>query len=714
MKSRKTAAAIFKHVPPEPRGSFILHFYAAVYHLIGYLRRLDQAGGENLDQTFEKYPFLTGYFAEMSPYFPEGLTWQAAADWWEREIAAWEETIPHHLPLRALGQEVGLDFPSRLALMIVALVEEDSRFGAIFAHIQSPLRSRRPVLELVGQIMSGAEQGRDVDPWAVCRPLLLAGLVEVLDKEVPRSEWELRVPALIWDVIRGESEPQLDSGCRYWPARDFPAIEQLIAPADFLPRLQRIPLLIGQGKVESVVLRCGRGSDGRRVMGALARTLGRGLIVVDMEGSPDRVPQEYVNHLGVLCSMARAMPVFHYDLGPGETADLPVLTGYRGPTGVIKGSVGGLKGEALDRAVSLTLPVLDIPSRLRCWQETLDGREVEHIHDIAGRFRLPDGYIRQVASMAVAHAALEGRGPIGPADVQEACRSLNRQQLDALASRLTAEGNWDRLVVSGTASSRLRELEFRCRHREKLLHNLGPAFGSDGSCGVRALFSGASGTGKTLAARILAARLGMDLYRVDLAAIVNKYIGETEKNLHRVLSRAEELDVILLLDEGDALLGRRTEVRTSNDRYANLETDYLLQALEHYQGIVVVTTNAGENIDKAFQRRMDVVVHFIPPGVQERLHIWQLHLPENHTVGGDLLEEVAFRCALTGGQIRSAALGASVLAIADDGGIVKNRHLRQAVHSEYRKAGAICPLNTHDRDSAEQAGLETFLSMMKS
>ena len=126
---------------------------------------------------------------------------------------------------------------------------------------------------------------------------------------------------------------------------------------------------------------------------------------------------------------------------------------------------------------------------------------------------------------------------------------------------------------------------------------------------MRALFSGASGTGKTLAARILAAELGMDLYRVDLASVINKYIGETEKNLHRVLARAEELDIILLLDEGDALLGQRTDVKSSNDRYANLETNYLLQRLESYQGIVLVTTNAAQNIDSAFQRRMDVVVN---------------------------------------------------------------------------------------------------------
>src|SRR5690606_13371462 len=139
-------------------------------------------------------------------------------------------------------------------------------------------------------------------------------------------------------------------------------------------------------------------------------------------------------------------------------------------------------------------------------------------------------------------------------------------------------------------------------------------------------------------ARILAAELGMDLYQIDLSAVVNKFVGETEKNLHRALTAAEELDVVLLLDEGDSLLAKRSEVKGANDRYANLETNFLLQRLEAYEGIVLITTNAAENIDPAFQRRMDVVVPFAPPGPEERLAIWQLHLPADHAVGPALLE----------------------------------------------------------------------------
>ena len=210
--------------------------------------------------------------------------------------------------------------------------------------------------------------------------------------------------------------------------------------------------------------------------------------------------------------------------------------------------------------------------------------------------------------------------------------------------------------------------------------------------GVRALFTGPSGTGKTLAARLLAAGLQKDLYQLDLSTVVNKYIGETEKNLNRVLNAAEELDVILLLDEGDALLGQRTDVQNANDRYANLETNFLLQRFESYEGILLVTTNARSGrIDSAFERRMDVTVEFHAPDAAERWALWDLHLPKARQVSEDFLAEVASRCEFTGGQIRNATLHASLLAL-DNGGVVENIIFESAVRREYAKQGAVCPL----------------------
>jgi SpoVK/Ycf46/Vps4 family AAA+-type ATPase len=172
---------------------------------------------------------------------------------------------------------------------------------------------------------------------------------------------------------------------------------------------------------------------------------------------------------------------------------------------------------------------------------------------------------------------------------------------------------------------------------------------------------------------------------------VSKFIGETEKNLGQIFALAEELDIILLLDEGDSLLTQRTAVQTSNDRYANLETNYLLQRLESFEGILLITTNAIDLIDSAFQRRMDVVVEFRPPEPGERYQIWQLHLPPDHVVDPGMLRDVAARCALSGGQIKNAVLHASLLSLSD-GGKVGNAHIEAAVQREYRKMGGVYPL----------------------
>jgi SpoVK/Ycf46/Vps4 family AAA+-type ATPase len=344
------------------------------------------------------------------------------------------------------------------------------------------------------------------------------------------------------------------------------------------------------------------------------------------------------------------------------------------------------------------------------WERALEGRAGEDLPAIVERFLLPLGNLSRAAGVAAGYAALERRETVTAEDVQLACRSLNRQKLDTLAQRLEVGGGWADLVVNDSTAAELSELEGRCRNRERLLANLGAGFRNSINCGVRALFNGPSGTGKTLAAKVLAAVLQSDVYRVDLASVVNKYIGETEKNLSQLLARAEELDVILLVDEGDSLMTGRTDVKSANDRYANLETNYLLQRLETYQGIVVVTTNAGNRIDQAFKRRFDCIVDFQPPDPRERLFIWRHHLPATHGVSDACLETVSGHCALTGGQIRNAALHAALLSVESGrGGRVVDADVEAAVRREYRKAGASCPLPLARQRSGHRAALEQLM-----
>ncbi len=691
----------FDHVPRTAAGSFVLYLYAAIYHLMRQINRLGEAGGLSFDEIFERYPFLGDYYEEMRRHMPQQISWSEAGAWWRTEIQAWEASAQIHLPLRALIQEGGLQFSSCLAFMITGLVEEDSRFGTLFAELQEPLVQRRPTLELVGQMMIDEAQVAEADPWTVCRPLLEMGLVETPNRQVPRSEWTLRVPPLLWDAARGEINPRPATWASHSPREQATGLERLIAPPALLERLCKLPELVRAGITRLIVLRGVQGSNTAEMTGAVATALGYGLLEVEggALGEAEEAP-----FLGALCTMIRAVPLISYDLAPGESAELPRLAGYTGPIAIYLGTEGGLSSRITEKAVTLNLQTPGAQQRIGFWQQALGDQAVEDLPQIADRFHLPGGYIRQVADIAVAHAAMNGHEKVRADDVREASRTLNRQLLDTLADHLETCGDWSDLVAGDTTGAKLRELEQRCRYRERLLGHLGRAFGNNANRGVRALMTGASGTGKTLAAKVLASVLGMDLYRVDLAAIINKYIGETEKNLHRVLSRAEALDVMLLLDEGDALLGNRTDVKSANDRYANLETNYLLQRLENYQGIVLITTNLVENIDRAFQRRMDVVVPFFAPQTAERLRILDIHLPAGHGVEQRYLELVARRCALSGGQIRSAALHAALLAL-DDGSTLEQWHLEAALRSEYRKAGGTFPLEGGDHLRERDGGM---------
>lgn len=712
-------ATPFDSIQRTPRGHFLLHFYGAVLRVHAYVERSGALADKGQSASAGGYPFLDHYREELQRFLPESLSFDQAVAWWEAQIAVWQEHLPIHLPLAALEALPAVGPLGRAVFLLAGLVEEDSRFGTLLAHLQQPLPARRLTLGLVSALLASDGQQAGVDAWETCRGLLRMGALETANGTAPRSEWMLHVPSSVWDAARASLEHSEGNWCVVHPQTAFPIVDELVLPPKVLEQLHQVPAVLEQGIARSLILRGTPGSDRLQVAGAVARAMGRQVIEVlpgpgaAAEASEGVAADERRERpLGALCTLTNALPLYTFDLGPGETAALPELPGYAGPSIALLGVEGGLRGGLAERALTLTLPQPDLDLRLRLWEAALGDVPANGLAQIAGSFILPAGYIRQAAPMAIAQAGLDGRRQVSLEDVRRATRALNRQVLDNLAGRVETGGSWSQLVVGVGTLAKLRELEERCLYRERLLDHLGPAFGATANRGVRALFSGASGTGKTLAARILAAELGMDLYRVDLASVINKYIGETEKNLHRVLARAEELDIILLLDEGDSLLGQRTDVRSSNDRYANLETNFLLQRLEHYQGIVLITTNAAQNIDTAFQRRMDVVVDFVPPQADERWLIWQLHLPAGHAVQPDFLARMAAQCVLTGGQIRNAALLATLLAVGDGSVAVHDQHVVEGVRAEYRKAGAVYPMDGNHGSANGHGRLDDFIRML--
>ncbi len=303
------------------------------------MHRLGVADGTDLAATLAAYPFLAGYFTTLLPHMPEGTSWEDGWQWWEAAIDAWERSGPAHLPLRALADQGGLDFRARVALLLIGLGEEDSRFGTLFARLQEPLAPRRPSLEFVGQVLSNDPAAAAIDD--VCRPLLRAGLVEVSNPDAPRAEWLPRVPAALWEVLRGVVEAHPAPGCLYYPPESFPTTDALIFPPAFLAQLAQVPALVREARARAIILRGMSGSDRLQVLGALARALGWGVLAVEApagrEGEPGGEAIRPGPALGPLCAMLHALPALTYELAPGETAVVPAPAGYNGPLGVLTG-----------------------------------------------------------------------------------------------------------------------------------------------------------------------------------------------------------------------------------------------------------------------------------------------------------------------------------------------------------------------------------------
>jgi SpoVK/Ycf46/Vps4 family AAA+-type ATPase len=265
----------------------------------------------------------------------------------------------------------------------------------------------------------------------------------------------------------------------------------------------------------------------------------------------------------------------------------------------------------------------------------------------------------------------------------DACRIQARPRLDGLAQRIEPSAMWDDLVLPEPQKQLLRQIALQVRHRSKVYQTWGFASKGARGLGISALFAGPSGTGKTMAGEVLANELRLDLYRIDLSQVVSKYIGETEKNLRRVFDSAEGGAAILLFDEADALFGKRSEVKDSHDRYANIEVGYLLQRMEVYRGLAILTTNRKEALDDAFLRRIRFVVEFPFPEAPQRAEIWRRVFPCQTPTEGLRIDRLA-RLSAAGGNIYNIAMGAAFLA-ADAGEPVRMSHLLAAARSEFMK-----------------------------
>jgi SpoVK/Ycf46/Vps4 family AAA+-type ATPase len=278
---------------------------------------------------------------------------------------------------------------------------------------------------------------------------------------------------------------------------------------------------------------------------------------------------------------------------------------------------------------------------------------------------------------------------VGPRHLAGGARLQNGVGLERLARHVEPSVGWDDLVLRDTTLAGLQHLADRVAHRDRLLDDWRLRRGGRRGEGITALFAGDSGTGKTMAAEVIAGALGLDLYVIDLATVVDKYVGETEKNLERVFAGAEGVNGVLFFDEADALFGKRSEVSDARDRYANIETAYLLQRMESFDGLAILATNLQANLDEAFARRLSLMIEFVQPDVAERRRLWPKCLAAVPVAADVDLDFCASAFRLAGGDIRNIAVTAACFA-ASDGGVVEMAQLIRAVQVEYRKLGRLC------------------------
>jgi ATPase family associated with various cellular activities (AAA) len=585
---------------------------------------------------------------------------------------------PNVCDLRLLQLTTSLQLPPLeiLTLALTLAVEEDVMVGRALAKVQDPLGGSRPTLGLLATALADlAPDNASPIYYLVNSISLQSGLMQILNATAPLPEQTLSVPLHLSLALWGQdcAIPKTTIGLgRFTP---------IALPDSVLTEAKHRATTLQSGQV--LLIRTGSAQEGRSLAFEIAHALKQRPLFLETETLPG---------LGIWLQLRQLLPIFCLELGPGDRKHLPSIPFYHGPILVLCGLDGSVDTDG-DTVLSWSLSVPTAIEREQLWQQAFGNHNTTPAlaNELATLHRHGSGRIAQLGELAQHHSRLQSEPDLTREMVAAAAWSGAGLGLDGLAQPLREPISDAALVVSPQLRQELQRLLQRCQARDRLVEGLGASATARYHPGVRALLFGASGTGKTLAVGWLATQLGLPLYRVDLSAITSKYIGETEKNLAQLLARAEQAEVVLLFDEADSLFGKRTDVKDSNDRFANAQTNYLLQRIETFDGITILTSNGRSRFDSAFSRRLDMMVEFVLPGPEERRDLWRSHLGTNHQLSDGQINQLAATCDLCGGHIRNAVLAAAAVAQAT-GQAIGFRDVGVGLEAEYRKLGQQMPL----------------------
>ncbi|MGD0095927.1 MAG: ATP-binding protein [Terracidiphilus sp.] len=574
-----------------------------------------------------------------------------------------------------------------LAIRLAIAAEQDLLIGHLLSHLQQPLALSRPTVGLVAQAYA-ADDLHQAMHFLGQGNAVRCGLLQLCGDDLPLPERQIRTPLPTALALQ-----RMESA---WPGAAPISFDQYPVPlgesaqsaaAQLARRLHS-----SEGAGPALVIRCGDALEARSAASLVASRSGAEAVLIHTDQLTGMAPWLVLNGL---------IPVFAQWLLPGERKSVPFIPGFFGPVILLTGPEGDFESD--DRSIlDWRLEIPSAAERAELWNAAIGDPALSSRLALAHRHAA--GRIATLAAKAREECAVRdaGGGSISYAHIRTVSRRGDAVGLGALAELIPDEVGDEALVANTTLRNELESLVTRCQLREDFPRSLGPSIQARYRPSVRALFVGPSGTGKTLAVAWLATRLGLPLFRVDLSAVTSKYIGETEKNLSQLLARAEQNEVLLLFDEADSLFGKRTDIHEANDRFANAQTNYLLQRMESYDGITILTSNGRGRFDEAFSRRFDAILSFPLPGPEERRALWVAHLGPEHNVNNGQLNLLSAVAELTGGQIRNAVLRAAVDAAQDKNGI-QYCHLLAGVASEFRKMSRQLPNELKQAQAAAQA-----------
>ena len=629
------------------------------------------------------------------------------------------------LRLRQVVQSFGLDSFEEEVLLICLAPDLDQRYERIYSYLQDDVTRKRPSIGLTADLLASAAHSRPAElaHFAWDAPLIRWELVE------KTADPSANQAGLLSMYLRPNSSLETWLLGRYQPHAALGESESLEVQAQVVQGQNPDQQILSEPAWAQVepVLRSSSSEPGapRPILGfwgsdtavqqasalRAAQYFHRSLLSVDLRAAEKLgTSAGRAVHLALrdarLTGSALYLTGFDAVFQDGDTLFPPrdILEGMLAfPDLLITSSHDSWRFEGVKRQrraawFEFTLP--DVIRSTALWSHFLQAESTE-VARLASQFRLSAAQIRD----AVQTARDESDGkPLSEIHLFNAARLHSSGRLDGLARKISRRYEWEDLVLPPDPLAQLKEIASSVRGRGQVLETWGAGRKLAASQGITALFAGPPGTGKTMAAQVIAAELHLDLYKIDLSGVVSKYIGETEKNLDQVFSQAENSNVVLFFDEADALFGKRSEVRDAHDRYANIEISFLLQRMELYDGMTILATNLRSNLDDAFTRRLQFAIDFPFPEEEDRLRIWQTLIPPEMPCAGDLdLAWMARRFKFSGGNIRNVILSAAYLASAN-GGMVTMQHLLHGARRELQKMGRMFEEDSFTAQAASQNG----------